>query len=139
MNAPPQRRDSGLSFLSKAGKRLSFKNEAEQPPPPPKPVLKEAYFPTYQFSWEKLKAYLERKFPDTKFEDRNVSFSTAGTYPCVRQPCLIVSVLIPHFQVNVDKYVFAIPIDAELVSFHFPFGSNVDLLAMCCLSSGFTG
>lgn len=87
MNSPPQRRDSGLSFLGKAGKRLSFKKEAEQPPPPPKPVLKEAYFPTYQFNWERLKAYLERKFPDVQFGDRNVSLSTTGTQP-LRPPAL---------------------------------------------------
>jgi hypothetical protein len=139
VKTPTKRRDSGLSFLGKAGKRLSFKNEAEQPPPPPKPVLKEAYFSTYQLSWEKLKAYLERKFPNTEFGDRNVSLFAAGTYPCVRQPCLIVSILMPHLQVNVDKYIFAIPTDAELVSCHFSFLSNMSLLAMCCLSSGFIG
>src|SRR5437660_886445 len=72
-NTSPQRRDSGLSFICKVGKRLSFKDEAEKRPPPPKPVLKEAYYSTYELTWEKLKAYLEWKFPDTPFGDRNVS------------------------------------------------------------------
>lgn len=77
MNPPPRRSATEVTTATSSGRsifrRFSFKDQAEQPSPPPKPNLKEAYYPTYKLSWEKLKAYLERKFPEVAFGEREVS------------------------------------------------------------------
>jgi hypothetical protein len=52
-------------------RRFSFKDEAEKHTTP-EPVVKEAYFPTYKLSWERLKAYLEEKWPDIPQRGRMV-------------------------------------------------------------------
>lgn len=49
---------------------MSFKMRAEQPAPPAQPRLYPEMYPNYEISWEKLKAWLERRFPGHTFERR---------------------------------------------------------------------
>ena len=52
-------------------RRFSFKDQAEKHTIQ-EPVAKEAYYPTYKLSWERLKAYLEEKWPDIPQRERKV-------------------------------------------------------------------
>ncbi|KAF7506102.1 hypothetical protein GJ744_012253 [Endocarpon pusillum] len=55
-------------------KTLSFKIRAEtrEPHCPPGEKLRQNTYPVYRLSWEKLKAFLENKFPKQSFEERRV-------------------------------------------------------------------
>ena len=56
-------------------KTLSFKIRADtrEPHCPPVEKLRQNTYPVYRLRWEKLKAFLEKKFPKQKFEERRVS------------------------------------------------------------------
>ena len=43
--------------------------------PPAQSGLQQETFPTYNLRWEKLKAYLEARFPAHKFQERRVRHS----------------------------------------------------------------
>lgn len=49
---------------------MSSKDHALQPPTPPKPALIQDTYPAYEMEWEKLKAFLERRFPGTPFQEQ---------------------------------------------------------------------
>ena len=49
---------------------FSFKVRAEQPPPQRMPI--EQMYPVYHLKWEKLKAFLEKRFPGHEFPERKV-------------------------------------------------------------------
>lgn len=61
--SPPRRRT--MSF-----KRLA---EAQESQPVKKEQLKQKIFPVYNLPWKKLKAFLEKRFPNYQFEERRVS------------------------------------------------------------------
>ncbi|KAL8652195.1 MAG: hypothetical protein Q9210_002830 [Variospora velana] len=42
-------------------------------PPPENPALKQAVYPVYLLKWEKLKAFLEERFPGYTFQERRVN------------------------------------------------------------------
>ncbi|KAI4152073.1 MAG: hypothetical protein LQ341_000776 [Variospora aurantia] len=56
--SPPPRRMT-IPFAQKA--KLS---------PPDNPALKQAVYPVYLLKWEKLKAFLEKRFPGYTFQER---------------------------------------------------------------------
>ncbi|KAI4288906.1 MAG: hypothetical protein L6R35_001829 [Caloplaca aegaea] len=59
--SPPPRRMT-IPFAQKA--KLS---------PPENPALKQAVYPVYELKWEKLKAFLEKRFPGYTFQERRVN------------------------------------------------------------------
>ena len=57
-------------------RRMTIPFAQQVPKPPPQlPALKEASHPIYNLQWEKLKAILEKRFPDYEFSRRVVSGS----------------------------------------------------------------
>jgi hypothetical protein len=54
---------------------MSFKRlaEAQESQPVKKGQLKQRIFPVYNLTWKKLKAFLEKRFPNHQFEERRVS------------------------------------------------------------------
>ena len=53
---------------------MSFKRmaEARETQTPSKELLHEKRYPVYRLRWEKLKAILEKRFPNHKFDERRV-------------------------------------------------------------------
>jgi hypothetical protein len=53
---------------------MSFKLRVEKKEPQlsQKEELKQATYPVYRLRWEKLKAFLEKRFPEHKFQERRV-------------------------------------------------------------------
>lgn len=54
----------------------SFMERAREPPPAAPKRLKQRNYPVYELPWEKLKDWLENKFPELKgtFKERRVCF-----------------------------------------------------------------
>jgi hypothetical protein len=54
---------------------MSFKRlaEAQESQPVKTEQLKQKFFPVYNLPWKKLKAFLEKRFPNYQFEERRVS------------------------------------------------------------------
>jgi len=52
---------------------LSFKIRKEPSPETEQPDLKPGTYPVYKLPWDKLKAFLQSKWPDLTFEERKVS------------------------------------------------------------------
>lgn len=48
---------------------MSSKDQALQPPSLLKPALHQDTYPVYEMEWDKLKAFLERRFPGTPFQE----------------------------------------------------------------------
>jgi hypothetical protein len=60
--SPPRRRMTSFKLrVEKKEPQFSRKEE-----------LKQATYPVYRLRWEKLKAFLEKRFPEHKFEERRV-------------------------------------------------------------------
>ncbi|KAL8855596.1 MAG: hypothetical protein Q9178_007788 [Gyalolechia marmorata] len=49
---------------------IPFAQQALNLQSPPKPALKQATYPVYMLKWEKLKAFLEKRFPGYTFQER---------------------------------------------------------------------
>ncbi|XTI82986.1 hypothetical protein V2W45_1326435 [Cenococcum geophilum] len=65
------RNSSMLKCGNPRRKVTNYKTQAEKSQQPPK-LLRQDSYPTYRLKWEKLKAFLERKFPDHTFKERRV-------------------------------------------------------------------
>jgi hypothetical protein len=133
-------RNSSMSkFRNPRRKVTNYKTQAEKSQQPPK-FLRQDSYPTYRLKWEKLKAFLERKFPNHTFEERRVCCPT-------QQPCN------PHYllylymgltrllsaQVIGDKYIFDIPESLKSVGSlnNFHLYPNSISTTKCCLPSGY--
>ncbi|RDW60994.1 hypothetical protein BP6252_12377 [Coleophoma cylindrospora] len=80
-NHPPRRStiantiaSTTTGMVSSARRAMSFRDQARQPSPEPPSGLKQKVLPVYHLKWEKLKDWLEQKFPELKgtFEERRV-------------------------------------------------------------------
>lgn len=60
-----------FKFGNPRRKATNYKTQAEKSQQPSK-LLRQDSYPTYRLKWEKLKAFLERKFPDHTFKERRV-------------------------------------------------------------------
>ncbi|KAI9776789.1 MAG: hypothetical protein M1816_005083 [Peltula sp. TS41687] len=49
---------------------LSFVRRAQTAPPSQEAATKQETYPIYRLKWEKLKAFLERRFPGHQFQER---------------------------------------------------------------------
>ncbi|OCK89416.1 uncharacterized protein K441DRAFT_667504 [Cenococcum geophilum 1.58] len=105
------RNSSMLKCGNPRRKVTNYKTQAEKSQQPPK-LLRQDSYPTYRLKWEKLKAFLERKFPDHTFKERRV----IG-----------------------DKYIFNIPESLKSVGSpnNFHLYPNSTSTTKCCLPSGY--
>lgn len=81
MNFSSQRSNSAASGGSHPGRAWSWKRQAQQPPPKKKTELKQGSYSIYRLQWEKLKAFLEQRFPGHTFGERRVRVTIAVALP----------------------------------------------------------
>jgi len=93
----PVRRRTTASTTSPQGtnlasrRTLSFQVQAQRASSAQEPAVKTRTFPVYHLRWERLKDYLQRRFPDFQFGDER--------------------------RVNGDRYLFQIPESLKSVDF----------------------
>jgi hypothetical protein len=109
MSYSSRRQNSAASGSSRPPRIGSFKRQAQPPPPPKNPELIQASYPVYNLKWEKLKAFLEGKFPKYEFEEYHVCFRDGSLGTSLAETMCLAHWLIPSNQVVDDVYYFEIP------------------------------
>ena len=124
----PPRRNTSLSVKSlRKGLTFNIGKSTSEPSPPPKPqqVLKPGEYSTYNLSWPKLKAYLQKKFPNVPFGDGKVRFDS-DIIPSLAEHLLpAILTASRRMQMVKDKWVFEIPRSLNSVGSYIHPMSNV--------------
>jgi hypothetical protein len=117
MNFSSRRSNSATSGASHPPRAWSFKRQAQQPPPPKKNELIRASYSVYNLKWEKLKDFLENKFPNNVFEECHVCVPDCSLGTSLAEDMSSAYLLISSNQVLEDRHYFEIPKPLTAVGF----------------------